>query len=68
MFAALTMSAHAQQEMTATLAGHAVLPALTFIAPPSDAPVDLRVSGKFANGPLRIEAIGTSEEIGRAHV
>ena len=51
----------AQQEFTARLAGHAVLPAATFIAPPADAPSDLRVSGKFANGPTRIEAIGTSE-------
>ena len=38
-----------------------MLPAATFIQAPADAPADLRVSGKFANGPVRIEAIGTSE-------
>ncbi len=38
-----------------------MLPAETFIDPSADAPADLRVSGKFANGPVRIEAIGSSE-------
>lgn len=52
---------HAQVEFPARLAGHAVLPAATFIQAPADAPADLRVSGKFANGPVRIEALATSE-------
>jgi len=42
----------------ATLAGHAVLPAKTFIAAPKDAPVDLQVSGKFTTG-QRVEAVGS---------
>ncbi len=35
-----------------TLKGHAVLPAMSLIAAPTDAPVDARVSGKFT-GPAR---------------
>ena len=31
----------------ATLAGHVVIPALTFLPLPADAPSDLKVSGKF---------------------
>jgi len=37
----------AQNAYPATLAGHAVLPAQSFIAAPKDAPADLQVSGKF---------------------
>ena len=48
----------AQQEFPARLAGHALLPAATFIQPPADAPADLQVSGKFT-GPARVDAIGT---------
>ena len=40
-------SAPAQQPFPATLAGHAFLPAKTFIAPPKDAPESLRTSGKY---------------------
>lgn len=54
-------AAHADKEFAATLAGHAILPAESFVQVPDDAPEDLKVSGKFANGPLRIDAIGTSE-------
>jgi hypothetical protein len=39
-----------QTEYQATLEGHAVLPAKTMIAAPTDAPSDLRVSGKFTSG------------------
>ncbi|MGM9425340.1 esterase-like activity of phytase family protein [Hydrogenophaga sp. MI9] len=53
-------SVQAQTAYPATLAGHAVLPAKTFIAAPKDAPADLRVSGKFTTG-QRVEAIGTVE-------
>lgn len=52
--------AHAQTPFPATLAGHAVLPAQTFIAPPKDAPSDLQISGKFTTG-QRIEAVGSVE-------
>ena len=53
-------SAHAQTAYPATLAGHAVLPAQSFIAAPKDAPADLQVSGKFTTG-QRVDAIGTVE-------
>jgi len=54
--------AHASEapprEFPAVLAGHAVLPAATFLPAPADAPVDLRVSGKFTTG-RRVEALGS---------
>ena len=59
---ALVLSASAsfaQQEVPATLAGHIIIPAETYIPAPADAPADLQVSGKFADGPLRVEALGT---------
>jgi hypothetical protein len=56
--ALVAMPAVAQQEFKATLAGHAVLPAETFIPAPADAPADLRVSGKYTTG-RRVDAIGT---------
>ena len=46
----------------AKLAGHAVLPAASFIAAPDDAPADLKVSGKFTTG-TRIDSIGTLEGV-----
>ena len=46
------------REFPAVLAGHALLPAATFIPAPADAPADLKVSGKFTTG-RRVEAIGT---------
>ncbi|MBA4262794.1 MAG: glycerophosphodiester phosphodiesterase [Comamonadaceae bacterium] len=60
---ALTLAApisHAQNVHPATLAGHAILPAQSFIAAPKDAPADLQVSGKFTTG-QRVEAIGSVE-------
>ena len=55
---AIALPAIADQPFPATLAGHAVMPAASFIEVPADAPADLRVSGKFTTG-TRIEAIGT---------
>ena len=52
--------ATAQTAFPATLAGHAVLPAQSFVAAPKDAPADLQVSGKFTTG-KRVEAPGTVE-------
>jgi hypothetical protein len=48
------------QETTfpATLAGHAMLPAASFVAAPADAPADAAVSGKFT-GPARNEVAGS---------
>lgn len=51
----------AQTEFPAKLAGHVIIPAETFIAAPTDAPADLQISGKFANGPRRVDALGSSE-------
>jgi hypothetical protein len=56
----LPVIAHAQTEFPATLAGHALIPAQTFIPTPSDASEDLQVSGKFTTG-SRVEAIGSVE-------
>ncbi len=53
-------SAKAQTEFPATLAGHAILPAPSFIAAPADAPADLRVSGKFTTG-SRVERLDSVE-------
>lgn len=44
----------------ATLAGHVVMPAQSFMAAPKDAPEDLKISGKFSTG-KRVEALGTVE-------
>lgn len=52
---AQTVPAH-----TATLAGHAILPALSVLPAPADAPADLRSSGKFTTTPPTY-ALGTVE-------
>jgi hypothetical protein len=51
-------SAIASTEFPAKLAGHAILPAETFIQPPADAPADLKISGRFTNV-ARAEGVGT---------
>ncbi len=48
----------------ATLAGHAVLPALSLVPAPADAPDDLKLSGKFTTG-QRVEAIGSVEGLSK---
>lgn len=58
LLCAASSAALAQQPYPATLAGHAVLPALTFVAAPKDAPKDLQVSGKFTT-PRRVDAVGS---------
>jgi len=58
--ACLAFSAQAQQAYPATLVGHALLPAQSFVPAPADAPADLRASGKFTTG-KRVEALGTVE-------
>ncbi|WP_342131157.1 esterase-like activity of phytase family protein [Hydrogenophaga sp. OTU3427] len=50
----------ADQAYPATLAGHAVLPAKTFIAAPASAPQDLRTSGKFTL-PARVDTLASVE-------
>lgn len=52
----------ADQRFEATLAGHAILPAATFTAPPEDAPRGFAVSGRFTGaGNLRNENIGSAQ-------
>ncbi|MBS9477863.1 esterase-like activity of phytase family protein [Ancylobacter sp. VKM B-3255] len=51
-------AARADQTYPATLAGHAALPAETFIEMPADAPADLKTSGKFTTG-TRVEVLGS---------
>ncbi|MFE8646645.1 esterase-like activity of phytase family protein [Sphingomonas sp. NCPPB 2930] len=62
--AAWSVQAHAQPAAapasTATLAGHAVLPANSMVAAPKDAPADLQTSGKFTTG-KRVEQVGSVE-------
>ncbi|WP_245439218.1 esterase-like activity of phytase family protein [Microvirga aerophila] len=59
MAAALSSAAFAQ-DYPATLAGHAVLPAQSFVGAPADAPFDLTIAGKFTTG-KRVDTIGTIE-------
>lgn len=49
----------ADAEHPATLAGHAILPAATFLTPPADAPADLQISGKFVDPMRRNDNPGT---------
>ncbi len=50
--------AQSATEYPATLAGHAVLPAETFVDAPADAPADLKTAGKYTTG-RRIEPLST---------
>lgn len=50
-----------EQVFPAKLAGHAMIPALSLIVPPADAPVDAQTSGKYAAGPKRVDAVMSVE-------
>jgi hypothetical protein len=53
------LPAAADQATPGRLAGHALVPALTFFDPPADAPADLAVSGKFTGADRkRVDALG----------
>jgi len=56
----LPFSTWAQQAYPATLTGHAVLPAASYVAAPKDAPADLQTSGKFTTG-TRIDKLASVE-------
>jgi len=48
--------ASAQPKFPATLEGHAVLPAMTVVPPPADAPPELQISGRYATpNPMRVD-------------
>ncbi len=51
-------AARAETMFPATLAGHVVLPAESFVEAPADAPADLKISGKFTAG-RRVDAPST---------
>lgn len=56
---AMGQPAQADQVFPATLAGHSLLAAETFVPAPLDAPADLKVSGKFTENGLRTDAVGS---------
>ena len=58
VFLATSALAQSEGEFPATLKGHAVLPAQTFIDAPTDAPDDLKTSGKYTTG-RRVDALGS---------
>lgn len=63
----LAAPALAEETFPATLAGHALIPAATFLAPPADAPKDAAISGKFT-GPARVmEAETVMGDTGASH-
>jgi hypothetical protein len=53
-------AAQAQTEFPSTLAGHALIPAQSYLPAPDDAPADLQLSGKFTTG-SRVEGLGSVE-------
>ena len=57
IFLAGAAFAQGEGEFPATLKGHAVLPAETFVEAPADAPADLKTAGKYTTG-KRVDAIG----------
>ncbi|CAN5663217.1 esterase-like activity of phytase family protein [soil metagenome] len=57
--------ASAQPKFPAVLEGHAILPAMTLVPPPADAPPELQISGRYATpNPMRVDepesAVGIS--------
>jgi hypothetical protein len=59
-FSLMLASAASAEPFSATLAGHVVIPAETYVAAPADAPADLKTPGKFTTG-KRIDQIGSLE-------
>jgi hypothetical protein len=53
------VSATELREFPAALAGHAMVPAATFIPAPADAPADLKTSGKYVTPMRRVDVAGT---------
>src|SRR5450631_1308808 len=47
----LAVAAAAQTKYPSVLEGHAILPAMTLVPAPTDAPPDLQISGRFAGPP-----------------
>lgn len=63
----IAASALAETTFPAVLKGQAVLPALTLIDPPADAPADARVSGKFTGAARNDVAESVAGDTGAMH-
>lgn len=59
---ALVAPAQAQEMAISTLDGRSVLPAATFDAPPSDAPADLALAGRFLDQTARVDKPGAAPQ------
>lgn len=57
---AFSTTGYAQQEVPATLAGHAILAVDSTVPAPTDAPKDLHISGKYTTG-NRVDELGKVE-------
>lgn len=63
----LTHPVLAEEVFPATLAGHAMIPAASFIPAPTDAPKDAQVSGKFTGAARVMEPETVPGDTGAAH-
>jgi hypothetical protein len=63
----LGAAAMAEDSFPATLAGHALIPAATFLSPPADAPKDAAISGKFTGAARVMEPETVMGDTGAAH-
>lgn len=64
---ALSSPIRAEDSFPATLAGHALIPAASYIPAPADAPKDAAVSGKFTGAARVMEAETVMGDTGAAH-
>jgi hypothetical protein len=63
----LGAAAMAEDSFPATLAGHALIPAATFLSPPAEAPKDAAISGKFTGAARVMEPETVMGDTGAAH-
>jgi hypothetical protein len=63
----LAAAAMAEDSFPATLAGHALIPAASFLAPPADAPKDAAISGKFTGAARVMEPETVMGDTGATH-
>jgi hypothetical protein len=66
-FLGLAVPVLAEETFPATLPGHALIPAATFIIPPADAPKDAAVSGKFTGPARNMEPETVMGDTGASH-
>lgn len=63
----IALSAAGETSFPATLRGHAVLPALSLVAPPPDAPRDAWISGKFTGAARNHVPLSVPGDTGALH-